>query len=494
MSTEAKRHRSSTSSSSSSTSTSASSSSSSHPPPPSAPPSAEELILWAGNGDEALISAALANPLTDPNATDESGTTALAAAVTKGREGRLEVAKLLLADARVDPNLADFYGRTPLMYATTHRKTAMLRLLVSHARTAKRCDDGINGRRYFDAALAWLSRQGAHGEAEAVAAPVELIPAVEDGDEATVRSALRNSLTDPNATAEDGNTALTAAVLYRRDNVLALLLADERTDPNATIRGGRTAVKIAAFCRRTAALKLLLADGRTERARPHNGGDSYDAALAWLSRQGAHEAEAAPEELIPAARDGDEAIVASALRNPLVDPNMVDEDGSSALHWAARLGLVAVVEALLKDKRVDPNIPDLLGSTALKWAVTHQFVPIMELLLADHRTTRARPVASEQQNWHLSISADRAAAYDAALRNVKRPRRARFRGLVRAFVALRRLRLRAAQAAYAPGGAGFAAAAASFNAATAAAAAAAAATATTTTATATATTTIAMTV
>ena len=57
------------------------------------------------------------------------------------------------------------------------------------------------------------------------------------------------------------------------------------------------------------------------------------------------------------------------------------------------------------------------------------------------------------------------AAYDAALRNVKRPRNARFRGLTRAMVVFRRMRLRAAQAVYAPGGAGFAAAAASFNAA-----------------------------
>ena len=58
--------------------------------------------------------------------------------------------------------------------------------------------------------------------------------------------------------------------------------------------------------------------------------------------------------------------------------------------------------------------------------------------------------------------------YDAALRNVRQPRRARFRGLVRAALAFRRLRLRAAEAVYAPGGTGFAAAAASFNAAVAA--------------------------
>ena len=54
---------------------------------------------------------------------------------------------------------------------------------------------------------------------------------------------------------------------------------------------------------------------------------------------------------------------------------------------------------------------------------------------------------------------------DAALRAVKQRRNNRFKGLTRVMVAFRRLRLRAAQAVYAPGGAGFAAAAASVQAA-----------------------------
>ena len=76
------------------------------------------------------------------------------------------------------------------------------------------------------------------------------------------------------------------------------------------------------------------------------------------------------------------------------------------------------------------------------------------------RTIRTRPDEDAPNNAR--------AFYDAALFNVKYPRHARFKGLVRAMVAFRRLRLRAAQAVYAPGGAGFAAAAAHFNAAAAA--------------------------
>ena len=56
-------------------------------------------------------------------------------------------------------------------------------------------------------------------------------------------------------------------------------------------------------------------------------------------------------------------------------------------------------------------------------------------------------------------------AYDVALRNVKRRRNARFRGLVRFVLLLEPMRLQAATKVYAPGGAGFAAAAASFRAA-----------------------------
>ena len=112
---------------------------------------------------------------------------------------------------------------------------------------------------------------------------------------------------------------------------------------------------------------------------------------------------------------------------------------------------------LLANERVDPNMADTDGDTALKLATIEFHAPVLELLLADHRTIRDRPPAFAPANAR--------AAYDAALFNVKYPRHARFRGLVRAVVAFGRMRLRAAQAVYAPGGAGFAAAAASFNAA-----------------------------
>ena len=77
---------------------------------------------------------------------------------------------------------------------------------------------------------------------------------------------------------------------------------------------------------------------------------------------------------------------------------------------------------------------------------------IMRLLLSDSRIHRIRPTDEE----HAQV-------YDEALRNVKSERNARFRGLVRAAVVFRRMRLRTAMIVYAPGGTGFKKASASFN-------------------------------
>ena len=69
---------------------------------------------------------------------------------------------------------------------------------------------------------------------------------------------------------------------------------------------------------------------------------------------------------------------------------------------------------------------------------------IMRLLLSDSRTYRNRPTNEEY-----------AQVYDEALRHVKSERNARFRGLIRAAIVFKRMRLRAALKIYAPGGTGF---------------------------------------
>ena len=62
-------------------------------------------------------------------------------------------------------------------------------------------------------------------------------------------------------------------------------------------------------------------------------------------------------------------------------------------------------------------------------AASQGHAAVLELLVADHRVVRARPTVG-------------AHTYDAVLHKVKRQRNARFRGLTRAMVLFRRLRLR----------------------------------------------------
>ena len=388
------------------------------PPPPLA-----ELMDAAATGDIATLSSALSNPLVDPNMTSSHGWTMLMFAAINGDDSSV---KLLLADDRVDRNIACTNGSmvyTALQAAACGGHMLVLKLLLADDRTIRTRPYEGEGDEYYDAALAWVNRQGTNAEA----APEELIIAAEKGDEATVASALRNPLVDPNMADSVGYTAITSAFQCGHTSVLRLLLADDRVDPNITDQAGNTVLSLAASEMNISHLKLLLANERTLRIRPNDptGGEYYDAALAWLNRQGT-DAEAAQEELIPAARDGDGPMVASALRNPLVDPNILNQRGLNACFYAA-------------------------------WKCR---TSVLELLLADHRAVRVRPPRGSSSEAQATR-----ATYDAALRNVKRRRRARFKGLVRTVVVFRRMRLRAAQAVYAPGGAGFAVAAASFQAA-----------------------------
>ena len=137
---------------------------------------------------------------------------------------------------------------------------------------------------------------------------------------------------------------------------------------------------------------------------------------------------------------------------------MASQIGNTALMLAARRGHAPVVTLLLANDRVDPNLMTTeIGFTALTLVAFKEEASMLELLLAHHRVTRTRPSDGDGPQAQ--------AAYDTALRNVKRPRNARFRGLTRLMVVFRRMRLRAALTVYAPGGTGFAAAAASFHAA-----------------------------
>jgi len=201
--------------------------------------------------------------------------------------------------------------------------------------------------------------------------------------------------------------------------------------------------------------------------------------------------------LLPAARDGDAVIVAAALRNSNVDPNVVGEHGSTCILLAALYAETAVVKVLLADKRVNLNHANDYGYTALIWSSQQGHEEVVALLLAEPRRRLDRNVADREgwtalcyaaQDNHTAVVAlllaDTAVDpdavgpegvvplvlaafyerrevlemlladhrttrtrpdhngqhYDSALRNVKRRRNASFKGLVRAFLVFRRLR------------------------------------------------------
>lgn len=80
------------------------------------------------------------------------------------------------------------------------------------------------------------------------------------------------------------------------------------------------------------------------------------------------------------ARDDDAALV---MLGGGVDPSEVDDDGSTAMHWAAEDGMVSVVDAILASKyhRILINFQNQFGSTPLHKAARYNHHEILARLL-----------------------------------------------------------------------------------------------------------------
>lgn len=134
----------------------------------------------------------------------------------------------------------------------------------------------------------------------------------------------------------------------------------------------------------------------------------------------------------------------------------------TAFEIAVGKGHASVVAMLLADGRVDPNEAGR-GYTPIMFAAMEGRATVLELLIADERTARIWPLDDDFSARVAVVDGESArAVYTAALCAVKRRRAARFKGLVRAVVVLRRMRTRAAEAVCAPGGSGFKAAVSRF--------------------------------
>ena len=135
-----------------------------------------------------------------------------------------------------------------------------------------------------------------------------------------------------------------------------------------------------------------------------------------------------------------------------VNPNHADHRGETALIIAARNGHSDGVSALINDPRIDLSCADQ-EKKAIIAATKNEHDKALRLLLE----------FSGQR-----LSDDEIANLTGSDRNFYKRIltrllcRARFRGIVRAIMVFRRMRLRAAEAVSAPGGTGYAVAAASF--------------------------------
>ncbi len=86
------------------------------------------------------------------------------------------------------------------------------------------------------------------------------------------------------------------------------------------------------------------------------------------------------QELIQSAKNRNIEQIRKLLKMPLIDVNVADNDGYTALVWAARNGRVEIVKELLKNEKVDVNAADNDGYTALMWAASNGKVEIPQLI------------------------------------------------------------------------------------------------------------------
>lgn len=244
-----------------------------------------------------------------------------------------------------------------------------------------------------------------------------------------------------------GKTLLIQACQDRHEEVVRLLLANDKTDVNKLAFGfSHTPLYVACeLFGGEGLVRLLLNHPATEvNQEMDDDVDMYT-------------------PLLIACQNGNEGAVQLMLSHPATDVNQASTNvhGFTPLYIACLKGYEGVVRVLLDHTATDLNQattecsfenPTEYGFTPLNVSCYKRNTEIVKLLLSDSRTHRIRPTDEED-----------AQVYDEALRNVKKQRNARFRGLVRATVVFRRMRFRAAMIAYAPGGNGADAAAASFN-------------------------------
>ena len=116
------------------------------------------IILATKTGDAQAVSAALKDPLTDPNITDKNGCSALIAAAGNGLTS---VVRELLSDPRVDRNIKEHHGFNACLGAAYAGHASVVELLLADARTMRirPSEDQPSARAIYDSALKTVKQQ-----------------------------------------------------------------------------------------------------------------------------------------------------------------------------------------------------------------------------------------------------------------------------------------------------------------------------------------------
>lgn len=259
-----------------------------------------------------------------------------------------------------NPNIKDQHKRTPLSWAAGNGHADVVSILLSTAETDANTPDA-----YFQTPLCWAAGNSLRSSSRIPWGPPKPSYARESATAdylLIVKLLLSTKDIQPDQRNLRGETPLAVAASEGAESIVEELLHTRKVDPSSRDRFGQVPLIAAARNGHLGIFKRLIGiEGVEADARSHRG----------------HSA------LLAAAGNGYAEIVKLLLAIPNVDLNQQDAGtGDSALIAAVTGGHVDVVNLLLANEVVDPNLANEYGDTALLRAVHQERNHIMHLLLA----------------------------------------------------------------------------------------------------------------
>lgn len=270
----------------------------------------------------------------------------------------------LLLEYKADADARDRLGRTPLNVAASYGGSAVVDVLLQHGVDVYVAD------KYGMTALDYAISSGCGNVAATIykrsGREFKLHEAAARGKVSVIRQILAQDKNSIRMTDDSGRTPVyTAAALGQLDATRALI--DAGSNVNVSDESGTTSLQLAVDHGSTSVARLLLARG----ADPDAG------KCRRLS----------PPLLLVSMRDDLE--IAKLLLHCGANPDIVDDDGNTALHKAAEFGKRDMIEMLLACG-ANPNFKGEDGFTPLHIAVNKRQSGIASLLMSRGADVNAR--------------------------------------------------------------------------------------------------------